>query len=100
MQSFRLTFVAASLGLCDLLLDAAVELTRLEFRTLARRHGVFYSQIQADRLFCGNGVHGRTLHGQAEPPITDRVLSETAGFPSLALQQPVFKYSDRFTAKT
>jgi hypothetical protein len=63
VQAFSLSFVAAALGLGNLMLDAAVKMARLKFLAIARGHGVFEPEIQSDVRFRGNRVLNFTGHG-------------------------------------
>jgi hypothetical protein len=86
MQAFGLALVATTLGVSDLPLDTAIEMTSLKLLAIARRHGVFEPQIQADGLFGCDTLLSLIGYRQAEPPIPDGVLCKTTRLPGLALQ--------------
>lgn len=81
MQALGLSFMTPALRSGDFLLDISIEMTRPKLLTIACGCDVLQAQIEPDFLFRSNRLRHFSCDGQAEPPVSDCVLSKAAGFP-------------------
>src|SRR5271170_712187 len=81
MQALGLAPMAPALGVGNLLLDGAVELSRLELGAIACRRGSLEAQINAHHCLGRGSLSHGVLHRHAQPPVPDRILGKAAALP-------------------
>jgi hypothetical protein len=101
VQPLTLPPMTAPLSHCDLLLDAAVELSCHELIPVTGGGRVFKPEINPDRCIDRHG--GREddlLHCNTQPPIPDGILGEAAGFEMGILQTLFLEDTKRIARKS
>ena len=82
VKALGLTFMAAALGGCDLLLDGSKKTTRFEPVPIAGHRRVLEAQIQPHLRLRSLHLRDRMFYRSAKPPIPDRILGKAATFPA------------------
>jgi hypothetical protein len=85
VQSRRLTLMASTLCLRNLVLDVAVEVSRLESIFIVRRRGLPQPQIDPYHLVRGEGLFDRMRHRHTQPPVAHAVLGKAAALEGFSL---------------
>jgi len=96
VQALSLMLVAAALSMGNLLLDMSIETARGQLIPIARGGDVLNAQINPDFPLRGNRLGCLDRHGQAQPPVPDRILSKAAAFPLNIIQTLTLKDPEGF----
>jgi hypothetical protein len=93
VQALRLTLMAAALGFGNLPFNGSIEMSGLELIAVAGGSRRLETEIQSYRIAGHSALLDRSFHGKAQPPVSNGILSETAGFPCHSMEQFWLKHA-------
>ena len=96
VQALSLMLVTAALSIGNFLLDMSIETARGQLIPIAGGGDVLNPQINPHFPLRGNRLGCLDCHGQAQPPVPDRILSKAAAFPLNIIQTLTLKDPEGF----